>query len=519
MRKLKINKLLRIFFVLFAVISFSASQGQQIFHKGYRFSSSSGMDVEVVNDGFLALGGYFLVKTDFFGNPIWHHWYRNSLYTNSLFKNVKLYFEANGDTSIIISGIATYPGVSDRFFVLKLDMQGNILWDYYYHDLMSNTGFNPEGLLINNNHIYICGSRLIAPNDKAMFLACIDGQGNLTFIKEYTRPDYSEGFAVFLSNDGNLFLTGITSQNSTNTECGFLLKVDLDGIPIFGKIYGGYSIDYLSSGLQLSDGNMLMAGSTYSFDPGIVMPFLIKTDSIGNLKWCKVYDKSLYMKSINLFNFNKSIIMTTHAFPNIIIADTAGTITKSFYTGSMISYGMPYSNPTQDGGFVSVASIDIASQKYLYLFKSDSLASVGCNWSPYSLNELTWQPIVESINVAVDIIQMERDSGFVYNNYPFQTYILCSTATDVNEDFIFNNLVVYPQPANELVIFKSDLLLYSNYEVQVLDVTGKILKSEIIKAESGEIKLHVDFLQPGFYLARIISKESKFLVTVKLFKI
>ena len=60
----------------------------------------------------------------------------------------------------------------------------------------------------------------------------------------------------------------------------------------FRKLIGGFSEDVAESMIQTSDGGYIMAGSTDSFGSGIGDICLIKTNSIGDTLWSRVYGGS-----------------------------------------------------------------------------------------------------------------------------------------------------------------------------------------------------------------------------------
>lgn len=501
-----------------AIFSFSLCEAQQIFHKGYKFSSSSGRDVEVLNNGYLILGTYFIAKIDLNGTPIWYKWYYKPQNTSHVFRNVKLMIESSVDTSIILSGNGKHPGVSNYCYLLKLDLQGNKIWDYTFQDPFNNTiGYFAQQILIDNEKIYVIGGELLISGIESMFLFCIDKSGNFLWGKKYNLTYNSYGLSLSKTYDNKLLITGTTDKNSNSNSKAFLLKTNLDGVPEFGMAYGGNVFDAFKGSIQFGNGDLILVGNTQSFSPPYDKPFILKTDSIGNIKWCKVYDYDLNVNSISCFQNN--IIINTHAVPNIIIADTSGNIIKSFYTGGSVSYGMYFSRSTLDNGFISVASIDIFSQKYLYVFKSDSLAGTGCYSWPYTITELFWQPIVEPVNFNFDTVAIVRDSGFVINNYPFQTYTLCSTATELEDmELIFDDWKIFPQPATDYVIIQNNN--YSNYSyiLDVFDITGKCVFSQNVKTGEKEIKIQLEPFSEGLYFVKLISMNGLLLKNFKIIK-
>jgi hypothetical protein len=509
MQKLKINKLLKILFVMFALFSFNFSEAQQIFHKGYRVGTTWGEDILVLNDGYIAVGRVgssvvFVIRTDFNGNVLWHKSYYNSQYSNKYVNNVSLFIENNVDTSLVFTGYAFYQGVTERIFALKIDLNGNIIWGYYYPDISINPGrYFIRHLLVVNNNIYITGYKTNQLNDGSTFLLCINGNGTIKWVKQYSMPYSSSALSIINTIDSKLMLLGSTDQTSDGTIDALLLKVDLDGIPEQSFTFGGFLDEGFFGGKQYDNGDLILAGNTNSFNMLNLTPFLMKMDSTGNIKWGTTYDYDFHGSSMT--GNDDKIIITAHPFPNILITDTAGVLNKSFYTGGVVSYGMPYSKLTPDGGFISVGTTQINSQLHLYLFKTDSLSQTACYSSQYTVNEFNWQPLINPVNITYDSLELSIDSGFTNNAFALLTYTFCSTSTDLAEiNFSFEGFNLFPNPAKDYIIIKNPNYLDSRMEFQILDLPGKIIHGGIMEAAE-DVLINIGHFNPGYYFVRILS--------------
>jgi predicted secreted protein len=92
------------------------------------------------------------------------------------------------------------------------------------------------------------------------------------------------------TSDGGYALAGYTNSFGAGGYDAWLVKTDASGNMQWNKTYGGIFDDAASRLVQTSDGGYALAGWTASFGGGgWENPWLIKTDSAGNMQWNKVY--------------------------------------------------------------------------------------------------------------------------------------------------------------------------------------------------------------------------------------
>jgi len=97
------------------------------------------------------------------------------------------------------------------------------------------------------------------------------------------------GESMVLSNDGGIIITGFISQIAYGYRDVLLMKTNSSGNQIWNKIYNLHLNDIGRSVRSTSDGGYIIAGMT-EVSPQVFDPFLIKTDSAGNLQWQQQYD-------------------------------------------------------------------------------------------------------------------------------------------------------------------------------------------------------------------------------------
>lgn len=86
---------------------------------------------------------------------------------------------------------------------------------------------------------------------------------------------------------------------------------------------------------------------------------------------------------------------------------------------------------------------------------------------------------------------------------------------DLDEESLelYNGIKLYPNPSTKYIIVKSDLL-DSNTVIKIYSITGKLIMTKDYSKESNisEVKLDLEKLSAGLYLAKITNKENKTIV-------
>lgn len=81
----------------------------------------------------------------------------------------------------------------------------------------------------------------------------------------------------------------------------------------------------------------------------------------------------------------------------------------------------------------------------------------------------------------------------------------------------FDNLIVYPNPANDLLTLKADLASISGANTQIFDLTGKqVYQNSDLFYNTNEATLNIDFLDAGVYMLKLSNGEIN--QTIKIVK-
>ncbi len=280
----------------------------------------------------------FIQKFDIAGNLLWVKKINNG--TNSSGPQCVIDNQGNilvtgafRDTADLDPGTGTANFTATYYFdsfIIKLDSDGNYIWGKNIATAGDNSEWITAIKLDDAGNIYtagyfygtitIGGTVFTSNGAYDSFIQKMDAAGNTIWVKTLGGSSYDGVFAMEVSTDGSLYLTGVYGETvdfNPGSETfsltgqgvydGFILKLDNNGGFAWVKSIGGANIDVITDLKLDADGNLIVAGSyashtlTFSVNgasetitkSGTSEQFadvlLFKMDSSGNYLWVKHY--------------------------------------------------------------------------------------------------------------------------------------------------------------------------------------------------------------------------------------
>jgi hypothetical protein len=100
--------------------------------------------------------------------------------------------------------------------------------------------------------------------------------------------DLDRAYVIEETLDGGFVFAGSILRPGAGYPDALVVKLDPSGNLLWAKAIGGTSYDGASDLALISDGGLLIVGSTESFGSGASDVLIIKLNSIGNVQWAKV---------------------------------------------------------------------------------------------------------------------------------------------------------------------------------------------------------------------------------------
>ncbi|WP_198362115.1 PEGA domain-containing protein [Thermococcus pacificus] len=198
------------------------------------------------------------------------------------------------DGSIIAVGYTSSfgPGGNDAL-VIKLNPDGSIAWARTYRcDIYDRA---TAVAVADNGDIIVAGwtESFGAGYDDAWVLR-LDANGNIKWQKTYGGRDHDDARAVAIADNGDIIVAGRTWSFGAGRADVWVLRLDENGNVKWQKTYGGSGRDgFWGVNLAIADnGDIIVASSTESFGtetPHYSNVWVLRLDANGNIKWQKTY--------------------------------------------------------------------------------------------------------------------------------------------------------------------------------------------------------------------------------------
>lgn len=297
---------------------------------GGRSNSGISGDKTQANWGTSSTMDYWVVKTDATGNKFWDKTFGGSDTDelHSLIQTQDGGYLLGGWTLSGISGNKSSALVGMmNYWVVKLDANGNKIWDKTiggnYTDRLTNLLQMQDGSYVLGGYSSsgIAGNKTQASKGLDDFwIVKLDVNGNIIWDKTLGGNGYDELYSLMPTSDGgfiaggrsNSGLSGDKSLASFGSYDYWVIKLDAGGNKLWDKSFGGSTNDELYSLTQTSDGgyliggrsNSVISGSKTQAPKGSYDYWVIKLDASGNKVWERTLGGSGSEKMNSLIQMN-----------------------------------------------------------------------------------------------------------------------------------------------------------------------------------------------------------------------
>ena len=231
----------------------------------------------------------YLVKTDSLGNLEWdiHHGDPDD------YRDDKSFCVSELEDGYLVGGLTEQYDDDGDMYLLKVDLQGNLLWDRYYdhgpgptEDCCYDFTISENGYVLGGYWVYYA---------VGLHIWCIrtDNWGNMAWdYSDYPGSGYlwNECRSILPGGRESVVLAGHRDGSTGSDIDMFLMKLDSQGGLVWENLLGTDENDYCYDHIRTDDQGFLLAGNTYSAANSTEDCMIIKTDSTGNYQWHRIYD-------------------------------------------------------------------------------------------------------------------------------------------------------------------------------------------------------------------------------------
>ncbi|MEO0162716.1 MAG: T9SS type A sorting domain-containing protein [candidate division WOR-3 bacterium] len=358
----------------FAQITWQKTYGGAGGEKGFCVDQTfdGGYIIVGVTTSFGNAGQVYLIKTDSLGDTLWTKVYGDVGYEWGYF------VEQTADGGYIIAGATNSFGNGYQIYLIKTDSLGDTLWTKTYGDTTNEYGRSVQQTM--DGGFIVVGSGYGGEVYDPVYLIKTDSIGNILWSKIYQS---GEGFYVRQTTDGGY----VIAAHSLNMQA-YLIKTNSSGDTLWTKTYGSTTSawEYIYAAHQTTDYGFICVGYASNFYPEYTQIYLVKTDSLGDTLWTRLYG-DVGNSAIEGFSVQQTYdggyivagITSAIGFVDIYLVkvDSVGdSVWSKTYGGADIDWGH-YVQQTSDSGFIIVGhTLSFGNNRQIYLIKTDKDGNV-----------------------------------------------------------------------------------------------------------------------------------------------
>jgi hypothetical protein len=430
------------------------------------------------------------------------------------------WIEPTHDQGYVIAGYTSSFGVGMAdVYVIKTDSIGDTLWTGLYGDSLQDYG---DFVQQTADHGYIIAGRTrgFGAGIFDLLLVRIDSVGNTRWIKAYGGPATDWGYAVQETPDSGFVAAGRTASFGNGAFDMYLIRTDSIGDTLWTRTYGGSADDYCYSLCHTAGGGYVLVGFTLSFgQQGDV--YCVRINENGDTLWTRTYGGSAADDGVSVQQTTDSgfiIAGHTHSFgigtPSycnvyLIKTDSLGdTLWTRVY--GILSDDYVYSvRQTIDQGYIITSSYGGGPQ-IARLTKTDSLG-----------NELWSKEISESgSNILRSAHQLQEGTYIAagltssYGAEDADVWLVkLSQESDIKESgsiSAIENIRVYPNPAHSVLNIHYQNHNRQSIRLSLYNTCGRHVKVPVSTYQGGhtiQISLDIASLPSGVYFVKLTEGE------------
>ncbi|MBA3970638.1 MAG: T9SS type A sorting domain-containing protein [Bacteroidetes bacterium] len=480
--------------------------GQITFFKTITGADESSNYVAQTTDGGYVIAGAstdtsgningLVIKTNALGDTTWTRIY-----------GIDTRFNSGMQTSdggyILIGKKQNFPTGDYDIYILKIDAAGIIQWQKTIG--LSDNEYGTSIRQTADGGYVLAGHGSDLGTGYAIYVVKLDPGGNLQWDKVIGGSDTKTSSSIRETNDGGYIITG-ASSNGTDSET-YLLKLDGSGVEQWSKKYGGTTYAKGSCIQQTPDQGYVISGTRTNSAGSSSDLSVMKTDSLGNIDWAKVYvGANPYLEgTINkTSNGNYILSSSKNVFGQskllFTLIDNSGNELWSRYMGiTDLGFGS-WAEQTADGGFVFTGySITLALRGAIYFIKADSLGRSGCD----SSTTLTVTPFIPTVTTptSLSISGLAIINAALLASVRSDTINTYCTTVAISELQSKDQIAVYPNPSSGQFNFSG---LRKESKIEVFDITGRTVYQLIAVGDLETI--NISDKAKGIYFYRVTSE-------------
>lgn len=225
---------------------------------------------------------FYAIKVDSMGKHVWSKTYGGPINE-----------EGFSVTPTLDKGFA-FVGFTDSYgnggydvFLVKTDSLGNVQWQKAYGGSDWDFGYSVRQL--SDSGFIICGQTYsFGAGNGDVYIIRTNSKGDTLWTRAVGGAGYEVGNSVCVLEDSLYAIVGATTSFGKGDTDMYFILMDDKGIIKKDTTFGSTHNDIAYSINVTQDNGFVIFGSTDSLKPGKPNEIIIKTDSIGHIKWMQL---------------------------------------------------------------------------------------------------------------------------------------------------------------------------------------------------------------------------------------
>jgi len=224
----------------------------------------------------------WLIRLNAYGDVAWQKSYGGAG------EDVGNVVEQTADGGFVVVGETSSYGFGEKdIWVLKLNAQGNIIWQKPFGGTGDDSGCAVEPA--DGGALLVLGTTTSFGFSGAAMLVKVSSSGEVLWQRAIGGDTVNRARALAATADGGAVVAGETRSTTTGDSDAWLVKVDADGEIVWQERCGGKKADVAMSVREAADGSLAVAGFTYSYGAGNSDAWFLKISSTGKLLQQRTY--------------------------------------------------------------------------------------------------------------------------------------------------------------------------------------------------------------------------------------
>jgi hypothetical protein len=239
-------------------------------------------------------------------------------------QGVSMVLNPNGNIHVLVSsdsktGFFSQNKGYEDLYLFNFSNEGQLLshkqFGGEFIDLASSIQLSNDGyLLISGHSRSTTGSHINNKGQLDFWVLKTDLNGNVIWEKTYGGSDEDYSVELLELTDGNYMLLGHSTSIDFDIPYNYgdldisLMKLNQEGDIIWQESYGGLYDDFASDMIELDNGNIMIGGSTFSntidisYNNGNSDGWILEVDQAGDIVWENTYgaEGNDYIQSLQL---------------------------------------------------------------------------------------------------------------------------------------------------------------------------------------------------------------------------